>query len=262
MVANSLFVLWINNFIIKQNVEYWTKSSTLIIDLTLSLWNGFAGFESRNQANLFRLNYQRHCPQESQRHFSGAQSGADRWCMWCHQIHPLWGGGFTNWLPEFEVGSMIDLTWFKNNTLWTYRLMFWLSNCQKHKNKKGKLGITKLNANSAPNRRNAFGDLAKLISFKYDEDISCSDELSKRDEFRIPAMIRRGNETLPKGTLDLTRLLEAEEKTSDVLFQIPNAEWLVDNGWIDAQDKNNGPFFVKKMQVQFLFRLYLTLSNI
>ena len=34
-----------------------------------------------------------------------------------------------------------------------------------------------------------------------------------------------------------------------MFFQIPNSAWLVEHGWIDKKDKDNGPFFVKKLQI-------------
>ena len=98
-------------------------------------------------------------------------------------------------------------------------------------------------------RKNSFLDVGKLIAFDYNKDISCPDAYTKRGEFRIPAMVRRGNETVPKGTLDLTRLLSTDAKENNMFFQIPNAKWLVDNGWIAGDQADKGPFFVKKLQI-------------
>ena len=77
----------------------------------------------------------------------------------------------------------------------------------------------------------------------------CPDTYTKRGQFNIPAMVRRGNETVPKGTLDLTKLLDPDNEENGMFFQIPNAEWLVANGWITPHQRSKGPFFIKKLQI-------------
>ena len=98
-------------------------------------------------------------------------------------------------------------------------------------------------------RKNTYGDLGPLVSYHYKDDRMCSDMNTRRGTFHIPAMMRRGGEVLPKGTLDLTQLLDPSKLESLAYFQIPNAQWLVDQGWIDRDEKNKGPFFVKKLQL-------------
>ena len=77
----------------------------------------------------------------------------------------------------------------------------------------------------------------------------CSDMYSRRGTFTIPAMVRRGNEVVPEGTLDLTRLLDPSEKRGSTVFHIPDAQWLVDNGWIESDEAKDGPFFIKQLQM-------------
>ena len=98
-------------------------------------------------------------------------------------------------------------------------------------------------------RGNTFNDLGNLVSYNYQHDRMCSDQNTRRGTFVIPAMMRRGNEVLPKGTLDLTQLLDPSKVQGMAYFQIPNSQWLVDNGWIASYEKNKGPFFVKQLQL-------------
>ena len=98
-------------------------------------------------------------------------------------------------------------------------------------------------------RGNTFNDIANLIAFDYTTDRQCPDRYSRRGSFNIPAVARRGGEPLPQGTLDLTRLLDPSQSTCSMFFQIPNAKWLVDNGWIYSDEINQGPFFVKQIQL-------------
>jgi len=95
---------------------------------------------------------------------------------------------------------------------------------------------------------------------------------SKTGIFNIPTAMRQGNKPLPAGTLDLTALLHESKReprrkngkilkkkngktqytrwwSSSTSFQIPDAQWLVDNRWIDSAQIDDGPFFVKQLQL-------------
>ena len=98
-------------------------------------------------------------------------------------------------------------------------------------------------------RENPFMDLGNLVAFHYGDDIMCQDSLTRSGEFRIPAIMRRGNESIPSGVLDLGQHLDPHRKRNHALFQIPNAAWLVQNGWIDEDEIDEGPFFVKQLQI-------------
>ena len=99
-------------------------------------------------------------------------------------------------------------------------------------------------------RKNTFGDVQMLIGFEYrDENAMCPQMHTDRTIFHIPAMVRRGDEQVPHGMLDLTSLWDASQDKAATTFQIPNAQWLVDNGWINPADSNSGPFVVKKLEV-------------
>ena len=111
-------------------------------------------------------------------------------------------------------------------------------------------------------RGNTFGDLGKLVSFKYDADLQCADRNSKKGIFNLPAMVRRGSEEVPSGTLDLTPLLNPANHVNSVPFQIPNAKWLVDNRWISSYQANNGPFFLKRFQLSPLPTMSTKMLNV
>ena len=98
-------------------------------------------------------------------------------------------------------------------------------------------------------RGNTFGDISNLVAFNYDKDITCTDRYTRRGTFNIPAKMRNGDEELPPGTLDLTVLLDQSEKSGSTLFKIPDTQWLVDNGWIFEEEKDQGPFFIKQLQL-------------
>jgi len=101
-------------------------------------------------------------------------------------------------------------------------------------------------------RENTSGDLGSLISkitISHDKDFICDQNLVSEDYYNIPAMHRQTNESLPDGTLDLTSLLDPSEKVGSTIFQIPNVEWLVQNGWIEKEEINSGPFYVKRLRL-------------
>ena len=65
----------------------------------------------------------------------------------------------------------------------------------------------------------------------------------------IPGRFRRGDEKIPDGTLDLSVLFDAKVADPSVSFQIPNKQWLVNNGWLEGSDANKGPFYLKKFEL-------------
>lgn len=77
-----------------------------------------------------------------------------------------------------------------------------------------------------------------LVAYKYDKD-ACSNDVSVK-YFNIPAAIRNkeSNYELPLATIDLGRLYAGKEVT----FQVPNKDWLIENGWFDAKDSQSAHF--------------------
>ena len=61
--------------------------------------------------------------------------------------------------------------------------------------------------------------------------------------------MRRGNESVPPGVIDLTQMLDKDQKRNHMLFKIPDSEWLVNYGWIAQDQVNEGPFAVKQLQI-------------
>merc|ERR1711872_920237 len=92
-------------------------------------------------------------------------------------------------------------------------------------------------------RQNTDGDIRHLVSYNYGQDIQCHASRSRSAVFKIPAMTRHGNETIPEGTLDLSQLMKGKQ----VLFRIPSLQWLKDNEWV--RDDEPGPFFVKQLEL-------------
>merc|ERR1719193_2470027 len=66
----------------------------------------------------------------------------------------------------------------------------------------------------------------------------------------IPAVAQRSGNSTPiaEGTLDLATLLDPALSNS-VEFQIPNRQWLVDNGWMDSMEVAKGPFYLTKFEL-------------
>ena len=87
------------------------------------------------------------------------------------------------------------------------------------------------------------------MAFDYRADLMCSDKNTDDSIFEIPAVIRRGNESVPAGTLDLTALLDKSKREGSAFFQFPSVQWLVEKGWIDEAPVNDGPVFLKKFQL-------------
>jgi hypothetical protein len=91
-------------------------------------------------------------------------------------------------------------------------------------------------------------DLIKVISYNFEKDM-CQGGVTEAKTVSIPGMVRRGNESIPDGVIDLSSFyggLGKEEMTEgSILFQIPDSQWLVQNGWILGIDVHDGPFFVK-----------------
>ena len=92
-------------------------------------------------------------------------------------------------------------------------------------------------------RKNTDGDIGHLVSYNYEQDIQCHASRSRSAVFKIPAVTRHGNETIPEGTLDLGQLM----KSKPVLFRIPSLQWLRDNEWVTENEP--GPFFVKQLEL-------------
>jgi len=96
-------------------------------------------------------------------------------------------------------------------------------------------------------------DAAELISFNYKADMCACSTCSVADVVvPIPAMIQTGNNTLPKGTVDLSFLYNTKENKTHgwINFEIPNTKWLLDYGWITSDMYNDGrPFFLQSLQL-------------
>ena len=96
-------------------------------------------------------------------------------------------------------------------------------------------------------RANPNGGLDQLLSGLAGSNRDMCDQ-TKAATVNIPARFRKGDEKLPDGTLDLSILFDTITAPS-VPFQIPNTQWLVDNGWLDEAEADNGPFYLKRFEL-------------
>ena len=78
-------------------------------------------------------------------------------------------------------------------------------------------------------RKNTFGDLGPLVSYKYEKDVMCKEGYIQSLRVRIPAVMRRGNESVPSNVIDLTQMLDKKNKRNHMLFKIPDTELLVNH---------------------------------
>merc|ERR1719259_757439 len=92
-------------------------------------------------------------------------------------------------------------------------------------------------------------DLGPLVSHDFNRDSLCASTNIVKGAFKIPAKARKLRETLPAGTLDLNQLYDRTGEESSTFFQIPGAHWLADQGWIGREEVNDGPFYVKRLQL-------------
>jgi len=71
-----------------------------------------------------------------------------------------------------------------------------------------------------------------------------------RKSVNIPAVAKRSGNSTPiaEGTLDLATLLDPTLSNS-VEFQIPNKQWLVDNGWLNSREVSKGPFYLTEFEL-------------
>lgn len=81
-----------------------------------------------------------------------------------------------------------------------------------------------------------------LAAFNYDTDMCLRDEVKKF--VRIPAAYPTESTPLPKGTIDLASLYSGNITS----FQVPNQQWLIDNGWIGAHEHGNA-WFIKRFEL-------------
>ena len=98
-------------------------------------------------------------------------------------------------------------------------------------------------------RKNTFGSVQNLASYPYQDEIMCTNDKGNPDTYRIPAMMRRGNETVPKGVLDLYQLYNKNRRRNHVIFQIPDTAWMLENGWIREGQENKGPFVIRYLRI-------------
>jgi len=92
-------------------------------------------------------------------------------------------------------------------------------------------------------------DLGPLVSHDFNRDSLCASTNIVKGVFKIPAKARKFRETLPAGTVDLNQLYDRTGEGSSTFFQIPGAHWLADQGWIRRDEVNDGPFYVKRLQL-------------
>ena len=95
---------------------------------------------------------------------------------------------------------------------------------------------------------NPNGDVTPLISTKQCHMCECPGVVKETDIFRIPAQLSVDNNFT--GAIDLSRLYgvnNAKETDGVTLFKIPGRQWLIDNQWIDLDQK--GPFFLEELNL-------------
>merc|ERR1719403_301426 len=97
-------------------------------------------------------------------------------------------------------------------------------------------------------RENPNGQLDKLLAGLAGSNKDMCDQ-TKAATVNIPARFRRGDQKIPKGTLDLSILFDSSVPDPLVSFQIPDKQWLVNNGWLDGSEVKKGPFYLKKFEL-------------